>query len=622
MKKDIKKESTSALIVGAMGIVYGDIGTSPLYALKSCFSIAQMKPSPDVVFGIISLCLWALILVVSLKYVTFILKMDKNGEGGILILSSLASEFCGSKFRRFVVIAGILGTALFVGDGVITPAISVLSAVEGLAVLRPDLSHYVVPLTLVFLVLLFVFQRYGSGKIGQLFGPIMLVWFLVLFLLGSVQIYHYPLILKALNPFHGFLFLCNHSWIGFSVLGGVILVVTGAEALYADMGHFGRRPIEISWMYMAFPALIVNYLGQGALLLSNPEAVANPFYGMVPFWALTPMLILATMATIIASQAVISGVFSLIWQSILLNYLPRMKVINTSSRQRGQVYIPTVNYIMGFLTILAALQFNTSEKLAAAYGLCVAGIMLITTLLFFLRAKHHNKWNIFTLSVFFIPFLFLDCLFVFTNAIKIFEGAWYVILLTFIIYYIFYTWRKGSKIMAAQQVMVDSTVQDFIKTHLKKYPKRLPGTAIFLCRESFKIPSGLLIHVQHNKYLHEQIIFISVKMTEQAYEDPPQRYSLEPIMDGVIQAVGRFGFCEIPDLSRMIHWLKERKFFLHDDEFSIFLGRGIPVATRSNALKGVTEKVYIFLSSIAQNATDFYRIPHHRVLELGIRYKI
>lgn len=622
MTKNNVNEKMSTLIVGAIGIVYGDIGTSPLYSLKSCFLIGGLQVTQDAILGIISLFIWALILIVSLKYVRLVLTMDHNGEGGVLTLSSLASSLCSTKSRSRIIFLGIIGAALFFGDGIITPAISVLSAVEGISLISNQFSAYIIPITVIILTLLFAIQKFGSGKIGRFFGPIMVLWFGTLLTLGIYHIIQSPYILMALNPYYAFNFLVSNSWVGLITMGGVILVVTGAEALYADLGHFGKVPIQRSWAYFVFPALAANYLGQGALLLKFPEAIVNPFYLMVPSWALQPVIILATLATIIASQAIISGLFSVACQSILLNYLPRMKVTNTSAKQMGQVYIPAINYLVYLLTLSAVLKFGSSEKLAVAYGFCVASIMLITTTLIFVIALENWRWHWVKLTLVFAPLFFLDCLFVGTNLMKFFEGAWYAVAITLVTYYIIYTWIKGNRALQEQKIVVHTLAKNFIENHLHSYPNRIPGTAIFLCRKPFKIPSSLVMQLHHNKYLHEKVIFLSLITKDVPYQKPTERFTFTFISSNVSQVIACFGFKEIPDINKLIQWLKENNIIEFDESISIFLGRGIPIATKSQALSGFSEKLYIILASLAQNATDFYRIPHHKVIELGVRYKI
>ena len=622
MTKKVSKEQFITLTIGAIGVVYGDIGTSPLYALKTCLLLSGLPVSEPVILGIISLFIWSIILVVSFKYVRLVLTLDHNGEGGVLALSTLAAAAGDHKYKSSALILGILGTSLFFGDGIIMPAISVLSAIEGISLINHDLTPYILPLTLIVISFLFAIQRYGSGRIGQFFGPLMILWFSVLFALGLYQIATYPFILNALNPYYALHFMYTYAWLAAAVMGGVILVVTGAEALYADLGHFGRQPIKVSWTYFVFPALISNYLGQGALLLTTPEAVTNPFYLMAPSWALHPLIFLATIATIIASQSIISGLFSLSWQMVLLNYLPRMKVTNTSEETIGQVYLSTINRILYVLTIGAVLKFGSSENLAAAYGLCVAGIMMITTTLVFMIAQEKWKWSPLKMALIFVPFYSLDLLFISTNLFKFFDGAWYVILITGATYFIIHTWIQGNKALHSQKHVVHMSAADFIENHLDAYPQRMPGTALFLNREPYRIPSSLVMQLKHNKYMHDQIILVSLVSKDVPYQSVNKRFICEPITDNCSQLIVNFGFKEIPDIGKALHWLKSHEIIKSERTVSIFLGKGIPVRSSAKFLSGISEGLYITMASLAQNTSDFYRIPHHKVVEIGIRYTI
>jgi KUP system potassium uptake protein len=614
------KKKQLPLMVGALGVVFGDIGTSPLYALKSSIFLAGVSGEQNEIMGLISLFIWALILIVSVKYMSLVMRLDKNGEGGILILSSLVSDLCKPKHKKLVMTAGILGVSFFVGDGIITPAISILSAVEGIVIVKPELAEYVSGITIFLLILLFYIQKFGSGKIGVFFGPIMIIWFCTLFLMGAYQIFLHPFILKSLNPYYAVFFIINHLPNAIAIMGGVILVVTGAEALYADIGHFSRPVINKSWFFLVFPALVVNYLGQGALVISSATTVLNPFYSMAPEKGLKYLIALATVATIIASQAVISGLFSIVWQSIVLNYLPRMRVVNTSSAQRGQVYVPVFNGILLMLTVGSVLLFSTSEKLSVAYGFCVSLIMLITTALVSIFALNKWRWSKITTALVFSPILVIEFLFVSTGFIKILEGAWYVLSITLIFCYLIYTWLRGSKALTKQKVVAKLSVESFVAKY-SSYA-RIPGASLFLCRDPFQVPRALIMNLKHNKYLHEKLIFVSISISHSACEKSAGRYKVTRICDSVFQVTATFGFREIPDLSRIINMLKEHDVVSSSENVSIFLSKGIPVASGSKVLSGFSEKLYILMSSLAQNATDFYKIPHEKVIELGVRYKV
>ncbi len=612
-----------ALMIGAIGVVYGDIGTSPLYALKSCFLIGDLPVVPLNILGLISLFLWSLFCVVTLKYVNLVMPVDHGGEGGILALSARCISLRIKRLRGLPLILGLVGMALFFGDCIITPAISVLSAVEGVKLISPHLSAYIMPLSIVVIILLFSIQRRGSGHIGQYFGIIMILWFLTIAILGLLAIMKTPLILKAFNPYYAFHFLFTHGRVGLLTMGGVILVFTGAEALYADMGHFGMRAIRLCWNYFIFPALVLNYLGQGALLLSQPEAITNPFYLLMPPSYISPLVILSTLATIIASQAVISGIFSLGWQAIMLNYLPRMRVIHTSSKQIGQVYLPAINGILCTLTIAAILLFKTSDNLAAAYGLSVSGIMIITSFLIFIHAMYALKWSQCKLLLAFIPLFLLDSLFLITSFAKLLDGAWCTILVTLIVFYLLHIWIKGNHTLDQQKNNLTIHAQTFFKTHAERYVSRIPGTAIFFSRIPQTIPRSLLIHVQHNKFLHEKVLLISI-ITENVPKVPTvKRLVFEELHDGVYQLTARFGFKEIPDVHKIIKWASyDKGLITHGAEVCFFISSSILVVMKHSPKKAIEAHIFKALSALSQNATEFYRIPHNKVIELGMHYKV
>ncbi len=610
------------IFIATLGVVFGDIGTSPLYALKSCFTISHLPVNEMNVLGIISLFIWALFLVVWLKYALLVMRVDNHGEGGILALTTLCHKLKLFHKTAYLIVFSIIGMALFFGDGIITPAISVLSAVEGLDIIEKNFSPYVVPITIGILTLLFAIQKHGSGSIGLFFGPVMTVWFLFLAITGIMNIIDSPSMLKAFNPYYALSFLMHHQFSGIATLGGVVLVVTGGEALYADMGHFGRRSIQLSWGTVVFPALILNYLGQGAVLLNNPEALINPFYALIPVWALYPSVILATIASIIASQSIISGIFTITSQAILLGYLPRMRVVHTSAKQIGQVYIGSINYILFALTVGATLMFGSSEALAHAYGLSVSGVMLLTGILIIFMAYKEWHWPLWRLSVIFLPMLVLDGLFVITNMMKLFEGAWYAILVTAIIYFVVSVWMKGNKALEDQKTTQRTDLATFLNNYKKQYKQRIPGAAIFLSRQANKVPSSLTIHLQHNKFLHEKAIFLSFSIKDSPFVLPKERFKKTELDKNSYNVDASFGFKESPNINSVIHYLIEEDIIKSYDDVSVFLSKGIPVASNVRTLQGFSEKLYIYLVSISQNATDFYKIPHHKVIELGIRYKI
>lgn len=617
-----RSEKFHTILIGALGVVFGDIGTSPLYALKSCFTISHLPVNEMNVLGIISLFIWALFLVVGLKYALLVMRVDNHGEGGILALTTLCHKLKLFHKTAYIIILSIIGMALFFGDGIITPAISVLSAVEGLDSIEKSFSPYVIPITIGILTILFAIQKHGSGPIGRFFGPIMMAWFLFLALTGLTNIIHSPSILKAFNPYYALSFLIRHQFAGIATLGGVVLVVTGAEALYADMGHFGRRAIQLSWGMIVFPSLVLNYLGQGAALLQDPGALVNPFYALVPTWALYPSVILATVASIIASQSIISGIFTITSQAILLGYLPRMHVVHTSSKQIGQVYIGSINYILFALTVGATLMFGSSEALAHAYGLTVSGVMLLTGFLIIFVAYKEWRWPLWRLLIIFVPLILLDSLFVITNIMKFLEGAWYTILVTAIIYFIVRVWVKGNKALESQKMVPHVDLSTYLKSHIKEYKQRIPGVAIFLSRQTNKVPSSLTIHLQHNKFLHEKIIFLCFSIKDSPFVLSKERFKRTALNKSSYSIDASFGFKESPNINSVIHYLVEEDIIKNCDDVSVFLSKGVPVASNVRTLQGFSEKLYIYLVSISQNATDFYKIPHHKVIELGIRYKI
>lgn len=613
-----EKDSIYKLILGAIGVVYGDIGTSPLYALKSCFFMGGLSASPDVVLGCISVFIWLLFCIVCVKYVLIILNKDWHGEGGVLALSALVRNQIKDKKHKYLLGLGVLGAALFFGDGVLTPAISVLSAVEGITLMDPSISNLIVPITLCILFVLFFLQHFGSGSIGLFFGPIMCIWFCILFLMGVFQIFKNPYILHALNPYYAVHFLSQNLKTSMMVLGGAILVLTGAEALYADMGHFGKRSIRLSWNFFVFPALIFHYLGQGALLLTDPGALKNPFYYMVPDFLITPLVVVSTLATIIASQAILTGLFSITWQAILLGYFPRMKVSNTSETQRGQVYLPFINYLLFVLTSLAVLHFQKSENMALSYGLCVAGIMFITSLLMLFSTFREKSYGIFFIMLIFAA---VDSLFLSSSFEKIFEGGGFVLIFSTVIWFMAHCWKKGRDIIYVSRKHQEISLKDFMEPHEKSDDIRIPRAAIFLTQNMNIAPAALVTHFHHNCFLHEKTIVLTFHTQETPCQDPHSRFDLIQVTASSYQIVAKIGYREIPDVGKVLHWL-ELQNVLVSDHYSIFLGRSIPVATRTKKMNFLEETVFILLYSIAQGASDFYRVPHSKVLELGERFKV
>ncbi len=622
MEARTSKEKFSSLVVGALGIVFGDIGTSPLYALKSCLTISGIPVTPVNILGIVSFFIWALILIVWFKYALLVMRVDNNGEGGILALTTLGQKLKLFRNKNILIAASVLGTALFLGDGIITPAISVLSAIEGLEYVTKAFDPYTVPLSIGILTILFAIQRKGSGLIGQYFGAVMTIWFGFLAIIGMYHIGCYPSILYALNPLSALDFLLHNKILGLATLGGVVLVVTGGEALYADMGHFGRQSIRVAWGFIVFPALVLNYLGQGANLLVNPTALENPFFALVPQPILIPAVILATMASVIAAQAIISGIFSITSQAILFNYFPRMRVIHTSAKQIGQIYIGSINFVLWILVVFAVLMFGSSDTLAHAYGLSVSGVMLLTSVLIAFVAYKQWGWNLFKVCAVFAPMICLDSVFLAANLVKIVEGAWYIIVITFIVSYTMRVWMKGNKALESQKFSPSMGLTDYLERYERRFQERIPGTAIFLSRFPNKVPHSLMIHLHHNKFLYSKTILLTFTIKDVPYLTAKERFEYKKLNEQSICVEAKFGFKESPNLTRVTHFLQDKGMIQNCDEVSVFLSKGVPVASKSSVLKGFSEQLYIFLASIAQNASDFYKIPNHKVIELGVRYKI
>lgn len=611
------KAGFASLFIGCIGVVYGDIGTSPLYAFREALNAVSNHGIADAeVYGVTSLLIWALIVVVALKYILFIMRADNNGEGGILSLMALASQIPGN-YPRITMLLGIIGAALFYGDAAITPAISVLSAVEGMKLITPSLETYIIPLTLAILVVLFVLQSSGTEKIARFFGPITLLWFMAMGVAALPHLVEHPEILRSFSPYYGAVFLMEHSVLGLVVLGAVFLVVTGGEALYADMGHFGRRPIRLAWMSVVFPALILNYLGQGALILQNPDALKNPFFLMVPEWALIPMVILATLATIIASQAVISGAYSLTRQAIQLGLLPRLEMRFTSDKVAGQIFLPRINTLLLIGVLILVLEFKSSGSLASAYGIAVTGTMVITTLLAFLVMWKVWKKPLWMTLLVIIPFLLVDVTFLVANLLKVMDGGYVPLALGFAIVVIMVTWRRGSQILKEKTYKDTIPLVDFLAMIEHSSAARVPGTAVFLTNDPSIAPTSLMHNMKHNKVLHETNVIMSVQTESTPYVSSEQRVNLEKLNDFTYRAVIRFGYMETPNVSRAL--AKCRKLGLKFDimSTSFFMGRRIIKASPNSGMPFWQDRLFIALAENATNATEFFHIPRGRVVELG-----
>jgi KUP system potassium uptake protein len=606
------------LCVGALGVVYGDIGTSPLYAIRECFlSEHGLHPTPANVFGILSLIFWSLTITVSIKYVSYVLRADNGGEGGVLALMALAlSREHGSPRRRQIILyLGLFGAALLYGDGMITPAISVLSAVEGLSIVTSRLDSVVVPLTVVILLGLFMVQRKGTAKMGAIFGPVMVLWFTVLGVLGLIQIANHPQILGALNPWHAVSFFHHHGKHGFVVLGSVFLVVTGGEALYADMGHFGRQPIRLTWFVFVGPCLLLNYLGQGALLLSNPHTAEHPFFELAPRWALFPLVFLSTLATIIASQALISGAFSLTRQATMLGIMPRFQILHTSAHEIGQIYVPIVNWMLMICTILLVLGFRTSTNLAAAYGVAVTTTMLITTALAYIVAKYSWGWSTFQAMSVTTVLLLVDTAFFASTVIKIPHGGWVALAVGGVILLIMLTWRAGRALVATRIVEEIIPLEDFFEVMHVELPARVPGTAVFMTSNSDGTPPALMQNFRFNRVVHKQVILLTV-MTEQVpYIEEHERVEVRELPEGFVRILARYGFMEVPDLTALLERTDTPSPALEHTTF--FLGREAVRITDRSGLARWRKAIYSFLSKNSARATTFFRLPSDRVIEIG-----
>ncbi len=617
--------SLGILSLAALGVVYGDIGTSPLYVMKTVFDPAHgLVAHADNVIGIISLIFWALMIVVSLKYITLILRADNNGEGGIMALLSLASSSAGNhpKLRNILFLIGGFGAALFYGDGVITPAISVLSAVEGLEVATPLLKPYVLPITLAVLIMLFMLQQRGTGGIGAMFGPITLVWFSTLGLVGLFNIGAAPEILAALNPFYAIAFCINNGWLAFVAFGAVVLAVTGGEALYADMGHFGAKPIRVAWYVCVLPALTLNYLGQGALLLSNPLAVSNPFYLLFPAWALYPAVGLATLATVIASQAVISGVFSMTKQAIQLGFLPRMQIRYTSDRKIGQIYIPFVNWTLLAAVVMAVLGFGSSSSLASAYGFAVTATMVIETILtfFVLRYVWKYSWVLSLLAT--AVFVTIDTIFFAATTLKLAQGGWFPLVIGVVIFTIMVTWHRGRQILFEHLRSAAIPLQSFLTSLAAHPPMRVAGTSVFLTADPDGVPHALLHNLAHNQVLHERVVILTVVYMEIPRVPAAQRISVKPLIDNCYQITVRYGFKDQPNLPYALEMCEPYGLVFEPLKTSFFLSRDIVVPSPGAGMALWRERLFATMALNASSAAEYFKLPANRVLELGARVEI
>lgn len=613
------------IALSALGVVYGDIGTSPLYAFRECFSSEHgLLLTPGNILGILSLIFWTMIITVCVKYMMVVLKADNKGEGGILSLMALATgdEETGSRRRGLLIVLGLFGSALLYGDGVITPAISVLSAVEGLEILTHGFSPFVVPLTCLIIVGLFMFQRYGTGRIGAIFGPIILLWFIVIGVLGLSGIFTNPEVLGALSPHYAIQFLLENHWQGFLVLGSVFLVVTGGEALYADMGHFGKSPIRWTWFVIALPALTLNYLGQGALVLQDPSAISNPFYHLSPKWMLGSLVGLSTAATVIASQALISGVFSITRQAVQLGFSPRMSIVHTSSREIGQIYIPTINWCLMFGVVWLVFSFRTSSNLASAYGIAVTGTMVITTLLAFVVSLKIWKWKLWQAILVFGFFLMVDLSFFVTNLVKVENGGWVPLMIGALIYLLMSTWRKGRRILAQSLKARSISLEEFIQKIRHSPPVRVPGSALYMSSDTWGVPVPLLHNLKHNKVLHTQLAVLTIKTVEVPYVNKKERVRIEQVAPQFYRIIAKYGFMEIPKIKHILEACREQGIQFPIQETTFVLGRETILPTGDPTLPIWRERLFAIMARNAERPTAFFKIPPNQVIEVGIQVEI
>ena len=615
----MKHKSSAAMVLAALGIVYGDIGTSPLYTLKETFLASHMRVGESSILGFVSLVIWALILVVTLKYVVFILHADDKGEGGVVVLMQQAMYQLSGKWAKLMLLLGLAGTAMFFGDAMITPAVSVLSAVEGLTVLNSELEHWVLPIALAVIAMLFYVQRKGTQHIGAFFGPVMLLWFGSLAAAGVYQIMQNPDILRAINPYHGLYFATHHGWMGFVSLGAVVLAVTGAEALYADMGHFGRKPIQTAWLSLVLPALALNYIGQGALLLRNPAAIKNPFFMSVPEWALIPMIVLATAATVIASQAVISGAFSLSRQAVQLGFLPRLQIHHTSETEIGQIYIPSINWMLLVIVILVVLGFKNSTNLASAYGIAATGTMVLTTIMFCIVMLKKWRWPKIAVLGLTGIFLTFDLAFFSSNLLKLPTGGWFPVLVAGLLVFTFSTWRRGRALLE-QQSDNGMDLREFVNNLTEYPPQTVSGNAVYMAGNPNGVPRALLHNLKHNKVLHEHNFLLTVKTLETPRVANEERLKIEPLGGSFTRITAFYGFKETPRIRRIMDLVAQKDIELEMADTSFFLSRDsirINEITPPGGMNRLRARWFKWLYKNSTPATDFYRIPDNRAVELG-----
>jgi KUP system potassium uptake protein len=616
--------SFAGLLLGCVGVVYGDIGTSPLYALREAVVAAggaSADATPQAVFGVLSLIIWALIVVVTLKYVLILLRADNNGEGGTLALMALAQRALGGK-SGVIVLLGIISGALFYGDAVITPALSVLSAIEGIKLVTAAFEPYIVPITVIILVALFAVQSRGTARVASLFGPIMCLWFAVIAIAAVPQIMQHPEVLQALNPLYAVSFMLQHGMIGFVTLGAVFLAVTGAEALYADLGHFGKKPIQTAWLIIVLPSLALNYFGQGALVIADPKAIENPFFLMFPEWALIPMVALATIATVIASQAVITGAYSLTQQAIQLGLMPRFEIKHTSEAHSGQIYIPKINLMLFLAVMLLVLLFRSSSALASAYGISVTGTMVVTAMMGFVVVWKVWKWSPVAAAALIAPFLFLDLTFLAANLLKVFEGGWVPLALGGVVMLLMYTWRRGSRLLFEKSRKLEFPLADLVAMLEKRPPQRVPGTAVFLTSDPQSAPTALMHSLKHYKVLHEKNVILTIETAQTPRIDDAERVRVEPISNTFSKVTLRFGFMESPNVPKTLAIARKLGWQFDIMSTSFFLSRRALKPAAHSGMPRWQDHLFIALSRSSNDATDYFQIPTGRVVEVGTQVTI
>jgi KUP system potassium uptake protein len=612
------------LSLGALGIVYGDIGTSPLYAMRESLLSQDLEVVDETVLGVLSLIFWSLVIVISIKYLLVVMRADNNGEGGILALIAMIAtgREAGGRRRWALVVLGLFGTALLYGDGMITPAISVLSAVEGINVATPVLEPFVIPISIAILIGLFAIQRHGTGAVGRVFGPVMVVWFLTIAMLGLGPIIENPMVFSALNPVHGVLFFVNNGFHGFLALGSVFLVVTGSEAMYADMGHFGKKPIEIAWYAVVFPSLVLTYFGQGAYIIAHPLAVANPFYLMAPGWAVWPLVLIATFATVIASQALISGAFSLTMQAVQLGYLPRLRILHTSATQSGQVYIPAVNWALMVAAVGLVVGFGSASALAAAYGIAVSTTMVVTTVLLLVVMRERWHWAKPAAYSLTAAFLVVDLAFFGSNLFKIPDGGWFPLLIAALVFTAMTTWKKGRELLAERIHSGALSIERLIASMTEKGVVRVPGTAVYMFSRPGATPPALLANMRHNEVLHETIVVLSVLTTEEPRVPEAHRADVWPLGYGFFQIVLRYGFMENPDVPAGLTGIARNDFEFNQDDTVWVLGRETVLSARHPGMMVWREKLFSLMARNATPPSRYFHIPPDHALEIGIQIEI